>query len=106
MFTVSDEAVKFINELIEKNDKKGYGIRVYLAGMACSGPQFGMAFQESIKEGDLEEKMDGFSFYFDEETKKALEGAVIDVIETPQGKGLIVENPSVTGCSACGGGCH
>ena len=106
MVTISDEALKFINELLEKNEKKGHGIRIYLAGMACSGPQFGMAFQDGPKEGDLEEKMDGFSFYFDEETQMALNGARIDLVETAHGSGLIIQNPSISGCSACGGSCH
>jgi iron-sulfur cluster assembly accessory protein len=106
MVTISDEALKFINELLEKNDKKGYGIRIYLAGMACSGPQFGMAFQDAAKEGDIEEKMDGFSFYFDDEAKMALDGASIDLVETANGSGLIIQNPNVAGCSSCGGSCE
>ena len=64
MVTVSTEAIKFINDLLEKNEKKGYGIRIYLAGMGCSGPQFGMAFQEKKNSDDNEEKVDGFSFLF------------------------------------------
>ena len=105
MVTISDEAIKFINELIEKNEKKGHGVRVYLVGMACSGPQFGMAFQEGAKEGDHEERVDGFSFYYDQETKDALEDAVIDFVETPQGGGLIIQNPTMSGCAGCSG-CH
>jgi iron-sulfur cluster assembly accessory protein len=107
MVEVSAEANKFINELLEKNDKKGYGIRIYLAGMGCSGPQFGMAFQDKIKEDDVEQKVDGFSFFYDAETKEMLEGSSVDYIETPNGAGLIVNNPNLK--SSCGGscsGCH
>ena len=107
MVTVSTEAVKFINDLLEKNEKKGYGIRIYLAGMGCSGPQFGMAFQEKKNSEDTEEKVDGFSFYYDGETKEMLEGSTVDYIETPNGAGLVVNNPNLSsGCSSCGGGCH
>jgi iron-sulfur cluster assembly accessory protein len=106
MVTISDEALKFINELLEANEKKGHGIRIYLAGMACSGPQFGMAFQDDVKEGDFEEKMDGFSFYYDDETKTALDGATIDVVYTAQGSGLIIQNPNISGCAGCSGGCN
>lgn len=103
---VSDEAVKFINELLEKNDKKGFGVRIYMAGMGCSGPQFGMAFQEAKNEGDFENEMDGFSFYYDEETKDLLDEAIIDFVETPQGSGLVIQNTGMSGCSSCGGGCQ
>jgi len=103
MVIISDEALRFIIELIEKHDKKGHGIRVYLAGMVCSGPQFGMTFQDGAKVGDLEEKMDGFSLYYDGETQQALIGASVDLVETAQGGGLIIQNPSLSGCSACSG---
>ncbi len=106
MVTVSEEAVKFIKDLLVKNEKQGQGVRIYLAGVGCSGPQFGMAFQEKKKEGDMEQKVDGFSFFYDEETQESLEGCTIDFIETPQGSGLIIQNPNVSGCGSCGGGCH
>ncbi|NLT38009.1 MAG: iron-sulfur cluster assembly accessory protein [Methanomassiliicoccus sp.] len=106
MVTVSTEAIKFINDLLEKNEKKGYGIRIYLAGMGCSGPQFGMAFQEKKNSDDNEEKVDGFSFYYDGETGEMLEGSTVDYIETPNGAGLVVNNPNLrSGCGTCGG-CH
>ncbi len=104
---VTNEATKFISDLLEKNNKKGWGIRIYLAGMGCSGPQFGMAFQEKKKDEDQEQKVNGFSFYYDEETKEMLEGSTVDYIETPNGAGLIVNNPNFN--MACGGscaGCH
>jgi iron-sulfur cluster assembly accessory protein len=107
MVEVSTEAIKFINDLLEKNNKKGYGIRIYLAGMGCSGPQFGMAFQEKKNAEDTEQKVDGFAFYYDGETKEMLEGSTVDYIETPSGSGLIVNNPNLK--SSCGGscsGCH
>jgi len=106
MVTVSAEAIKFINDLLEKNDKKGQGIRIYLAGMGCSGPQFGMAFQDGKKEGDSQQEVDGFSFYYDEETSELLEGSTVDYIETPAGSGLIVNNPNIKPtCGSCAG-CH
>ncbi len=103
MVVISDEALGFIHELLEKHGRSGQGIRVYLVAMACSGPQFGMEFQDKVKEGDIEEKMDGFSFFFDEETQLALIGATIDLVETPSGNGLIIQNPALSGCTACGG---
>ncbi len=103
MVNISQEAHKFITDLLEKNNKKGWGIRIYLAGMGCSGPQFGMAFQEKKKEGDVEQAVDGFNFYYDDETNGMLEGSTVDFIETPSGSGLIVNNPNLK--SACGSGC-
>ena len=107
MVTIDDKAVDFINQLLEKNNKTGYGIKIYFAGMACSGPQFGMSFQEKKNEGDNELPVKGFSFYFDNETKEALEPCFIEYIEDPNyGNGLVIRDPNAKGCASCGGGCH
>jgi iron-sulfur cluster assembly accessory protein len=106
MVQVTPEATKYINDLIAKNEKKGYGIRIYLSGMGCSGPQFGMSFQQGKKEGDMEQPADGFSLYYDDETKQLLDECTVDFVETPYGAGLIVNNPNAAGCSTCGSGCH
>lgn len=107
MVNITNDAVKFINELLAKNNKTGYGIKIYFAGMACSGPQFGMSFQEKKGEGENELAVDGFSFYFDDETKEALEPCSIEYVEDPNyGNGLIIHDPNAKGCSSCGGGCH
>ena len=52
MVSITADAEKFINDLLEKNQKVGYGIKIYLSGFACSGPQFGMSFQEKAADGD------------------------------------------------------
>jgi iron-sulfur cluster assembly accessory protein len=106
MVEASAEATKFINDLLAKNQKQGFGVRIYVAGVGCSGPQFGMTFQEKKKEGDLEQKVDGFSFYYDDESQEFLDGCIIDYVETPQGSGLIIQNPNLSGCGSCGGSCH
>jgi iron-sulfur cluster assembly accessory protein len=107
MVTVTDEASKYILDLIAKNNKAGFGIRIYLAGMGCSGPQFGMSFQKDVKDGDVEQKQDGFSVYYDNETKEVLDACTVDFVETPYGSGLVVNNPNASGgCGSCGGGCH
>lgn len=117
MTTVTPEAEKFISELLEKNKKKGFGVKIYLAGMSCSGPQFGMTFQEKAAEGDKSLKCNGFDFFFDDETGKALEPCVIEFVDDPNfGTGLIIRDPTAScscgdGCGSgcgggCGGGCH
>ncbi|MBO4502145.1 MAG: iron-sulfur cluster assembly accessory protein, partial [Candidatus Methanomethylophilus sp.] len=69
MVQITAEAEKFIDELLEKNQKVGWGIKVYLSGYACSGPQFGMSFQQGAKEGEqIDNTAKSFEMYYDEET--------------------------------------
>jgi len=106
MVTITPDAEKFVSDLLEKNKKNGYGVKIYLAGMACSGPQFGMSFQEKAEEGDTVFKANGFSLFYDAETAKELDECLIEFIDDPNfGTGLTIRNPNVKGCSSCGGGC-
>lgn len=108
MVSITAEAEKFIDELLTKNQKSGYGIKIYLAGMACSGPQFGMSFQQQPGENDKVDKTASkFDMYYDAETEEALNECVIEFIDDPNfGTGLTIRNPNFNGCASCGGGCH
>lgn len=108
MVKITSDAEKFITELLEKNQKTGYGIKIYLSGFACSGPQFGMSFQENAEEGDKTDKSaTGFEMYYNDETEEALKDCVIEFVDDPNfGTGLTIRNPNFSGCSSCGGGCH
>ena len=102
MVSITADAEKFINDLLEKNQKVGYGIKIYLSGFACSGPQFGMSFQEKAADGDnIDKSAAGFEMYYDDETKKELEECVIEFIDDPNfGTGLTIRNPNFNGCAS------
>lgn len=107
MVSVSEDAVKFINDLLEKNGKVGWGIKIYFSGMACSGPQFGMSFQEKADEGQTVIEQNGFSFFVDDETMEMLGPCEIEFIDDPNyGSGLTITDPSAKGCSSCSSGCR
>ncbi|MCL1905306.1 MAG: iron-sulfur cluster assembly accessory protein [Methanomassiliicoccaceae archaeon] len=107
MVTITEDAAKFVLDLLEKNKKSGYGVKIYLAGMACSGPQFGMSFQEKAEEGDIVFDAGKFSLFYDTETAKELDECVIEFIDDPNfGTGLTIHNPNIKGCASCGGSCH
>ena len=107
MVTITADAEKFITDLLAKNNKTGYGIKIYPAGMACSGPQFGMSFQEKAAAGEEILKQNGFDFFCDAETKEALDPCVIEFVDDPNfGTGLTIRDPNAKGCASCGGGCH
>jgi iron-sulfur cluster assembly protein len=107
MVKITPEAENFIVDLMEKNNKTGYGIKIYLTGYACSGPQFGMSFQEKEAEGDIIDNVaEKFKIFYDDETKDTLDDCIIEFIDDPNfGTGLTIRNPNASGCASCGG-CH
>ncbi|MCI0475521.1 MAG: iron-sulfur cluster assembly accessory protein [Anaerolineales bacterium] len=95
-------AQKIQTLLIEKN-LNGYGLRVFVSGSSCSGPQYGLAFENKTEEGDFVFESQGTRVYLDSQSALYLDGATVDFIEGPQGSGFKIENPNaVGGCSSCG----
>jgi len=108
MVQITANAEKFISDLLEKNQRTGYGIKIYLSGIACSGPQFGMSFQQGSADGDIIDKSAAsFDIYYDADTQEALQGCVIEFVDDPNfGTGLTIRDPNSSGCSSCSGGCR
>ena len=103
MLEVTDKAVQGINDMMKEDDKVGTKIRVYAAGMSCSGVQYAIAYDEEVKEGDKDVEINGVKFIMDDATIADLEKAILDFIETPNGAGLFFNKPSADGCSTCSG---
>jgi iron-sulfur cluster assembly accessory protein len=106
MVKITPEAEKFIVDLLEKNNKLGQGIKIYLSGFGCSGPQFGMSFQEKESEGDIvDTTAESFKMFYDKDTAGPLETCVIEFIDDPNfGTGLTIRDPNATmNCSSCSG---
>jgi len=101
MVEITPEAEKFLYDVLKQNDKSGYGILIYVAGFASSGPQFGMSFQNGAKDGDIvDHTSDKFEIFYDEETKEELDKCIIEFIDDPNfGAGLTIRNPNFDGCA-------
>lgn len=78
------------------------GIRIYIAGMGCSGPTFGLTLD---KEGvdDVRNEEHGMTFLM---TKDNYEQVGDMIVELTSG-GYMVKpvTPLATGCSSCAGSC-
>ena len=105
MVTVTPKAIETMKEIVNEAKRKD-PIRIFFAGYSCSGPAYMMGFDKQ-KETDAEMKVDGFNLIYEKGLEEQLKEAVIDSVETPQGKGIVVrvksEGPDA--CSSCAG-CH
>jgi|GEM_PF-6905634 len=91
MIGITEQAESLIGALMEEHGEDASGIRIYLAQRGPSGPQFGIGFQEERWEGDLEDRYEKFSLYYDEETGSLLDGALIDCMATEEGPMLVLQ---------------
>lgn len=108
MVTVTDKAAEELKKILETENKQGQGIKIYVAGIGCSGPSYGLAIQDTPEDGEKEYVDNGIKLFLNEQVSLAIADSVFDFVETPQGSGFAITNPNASSCgSSCGsGGCH
>ncbi|MCK4832759.1 MAG: iron-sulfur cluster assembly accessory protein [Anaerolineales bacterium] len=105
--TISSLAVENARKMMEERELSGHCLRVYVAGVGCAGPQFGLAIDKAPQENDTVVESDGLRILVDPNSLAYLDGASIEYADTPQGSGFRISNPNLAGsaCGSCGGGC-
>ena len=107
MIEITDVAATELKALLEAEEKKDHALRIFVAGMGCSGVQYGMALDDEIKEDDVTVTSKDIKIVMGPDISEQLEEATVDYIDTDGGKGFIIDNPSaMAGCGSCGGSCH
>ena len=102
MIQVTERAISKIKALLETENKQGYGLRIAVQGGGCSGFQYGLAFESGQKPNDKVLEFEGLKVYVDAMSEQYLKDATVDYIESLQGSGFKIGNPSSTGTCGCG----
>lgn len=113
MVNITELAAQKVKEVLKAQNKEDALLRLYLAGMGCGGPNFGMTLEESKSEDDILDEEFGVSMVIDKKLSTYLEGAVIDYIESDNGGGFEIRTAGTNNgggcdsgcCSGCGGSC-
>lgn len=102
MLQLTEKATTKVKELLNSENKQGYGLRVAIHGGGCSGFQYGLTFENAEKANDQVLDFDGLKVYVDAMSGMYLEGVRIDYIESLEGSGFKIDNPNATGTCGCG----
>lgn len=100
-------AEKLAGLMDQKGVRQTHALRVYIAGIGCSGLQYGMAFDGAPREVDTVFEQQGLRVVVDPQSAAYLDGASIDYVDSPLGGRFQIENPNVVagcgpgGCSSC-----
>jgi iron-sulfur cluster assembly protein len=110
MLSITDLASTKIKEVLEQADKPDVALRVYVRGVGCSGPAFGMALDNEPRPDDKVEDLSGLKVLVDPASAPYVEGAQIDYVDSLMGQGFSIVNPGYQkaesgGGGGCGGGC-
>jgi iron-sulfur cluster assembly protein len=107
MISITESASEKVKELLATEDREGQALRVFVRGMGCSGPAYGMALDDSTRPDDAVTELFGIKIVVDPASAQYVEGAQIDYVDSLMGKGFTINNPNAPQASGggCGGGC-
>jgi len=102
MLQLTDRAVIKVKQLLEAEDKQGWGLRVAVQGGGCSGFQYGLTWENEKKENDEVLEFNGLMVYIDAMSGMYLDEVNVDYVDSLQGAGFKIGNPNATGTCGCG----
>jgi iron-sulfur cluster assembly protein len=102
MVALSPLAAQKLQSILQEKNLNEHGLRVFIAGGGCSGFQYGMAFENTMEDGDFVFESNGIRLYVDPASAMYLEGATVDYIDSLMGGGFRIENPNAVSTCSCG----
>jgi len=101
MIEVTDSALREVRQ-IQRNEKiEDHGLRIYTAGIGCSGVRYGLRLVDEKKEDDSVFGSEGLDIYVEGELEDRSGGFIIDYIDNQHAKGFTIERIGLGGGSIC-----
>lgn len=98
----NQETIDAIKAVLENQEENLDGIRIYIAGVGCSGPTFGLTIDNKGVD-DVTNEEHGLTFLM---TRDNFEQVGDMIVELTSGGYLVKPvTPVATGCASCGGSC-
>src|SRR4030081_3607531 len=102
---ITPNAATKVRELLEESGKTDHALRIFVRGMSCSGPAYGMALDNEPRDDDSVAEFEGVRILVDPLSAQYVEGAQVDYVDGLMGRGFTVANPNYKSeGGGCGGG--
>src|ERR687884_1728402 len=103
LLNITPAAASKLQGLMKEKELDGYSLRVFVAGGGCSGLQYGMTFDDEVREGDSEWNAFGLRMLVDPVSARYLRGATIDYQQDNMLAGAFkIDNPNAVASCGCG----
>ena len=99
---LTEKAANKVKQMLEKENKKDYGLRVGVVMGGCSGYMYDISFEKEPKSSDtiIEEK--GIKIFMNPESIAFMKGSTVDYKEGLQNAGFKFNNPNAKRSCGCG----
>src|SRR5438045_6518481 len=94
LIDISPSAAVKVKELLDESGKSDHALRIFVRGMSCSGPAYGMALDNEARPDDSAYEFNGVRVLIDPQSAEYVEGAQVDYVDGLMGRGFTVVNPS------------
>lgn len=98
---ISEKAHAQVKSLMEVG-KTAAHLRVAILGGGCSGFQYDITLDETLKEDDILFTYEGVSVIADEASFDFLKGALVDFVEDMMSSQFVIKNPNAQSSCGCG----
>ena len=99
---LTKSAVDKLKDLMKKENKDGFALRVSVVPGGCSGFSYELTFVQKGEREDLSLEKHGLQVYVDKDSLEFINGASIDYVDTLQESGFKINNPNITSSCGCG----
>ena len=100
--SITENAAKKVAELLKKEKKNGYFLRLKVVEGGCAAFSYDLSFVKDKNADDVVIEKHGAKVVVDKESMGFIKGAEIDFIDGLQGTGFKVNNPNVKKSCGCG----
>ncbi|MCA9519521.1 MAG: iron-sulfur cluster assembly accessory protein [Myxococcales bacterium] len=102
-FVLTEPAALKVKELLAKNGKPEFGLRLRVVGGGCSGLSYKMEMEEAPnEERDKVFEQHGVRVFIDRKSLTHLAGMTLDYKDSFEESGFVYINPNATGTCGCG----
>ena len=102
MITLTETAASKVKEIMEKEEKADWNLRMGVRGGGCSGMNYVLGFDNKVSEDDQIFEQDGVKLVCDMKSYLYLNGTEIDFTEGLNGTGFVFKNPNAQKSCGCG----
>ena len=96
--TARDQVLK----IMERQDKAGAALRIYVQGGGCSGLTYGMSFDRQESGDEVAFQDQGLLVVVDRASAPLLDGVKVDFLMGLESSGFKIYNPNATATCSCG----
>lgn len=101
MITLTDSAVKHLQELLREKGEPGKALRISVESGGCAGMSYEMKLDEPAA-GDFAEGREGVQVVVDAASLTYVTGSTIDYSDDLAGAGFRIHNPRAARSCGCG----